>query len=60
MRAAKFRAAKNPTAMRDSVLSKSCRSDKILSAKFYSCQSIYKIPKTARNFKLEISSYKFA
>ncbi|WP_298102368.1 hypothetical protein [uncultured Campylobacter sp.] len=46
--------------MRDSVLSKSCRSDKILSAKFYSCQSIYKIPKTARNFKLEISSYKFA
>jgi len=60
MRAAKFRAAKNPTAMRDPSPTKSCRSDKILSAKFYSCQSIYKIPKPARIFKLEISSRRFA
>jgi len=60
MRAAKFRAAKNPTTMRDPGPIKSCRSYKILSAKFYSCQSIYKIPKTARIFKLEISSRRFA
>jgi len=59
MRAEKLRAAKNPTAMRDPGPIKSCRSDKILSVKFYSCQSIYKIPKTARIFKLKISSYKF-
>ncbi|WP_297995385.1 hypothetical protein [uncultured Campylobacter sp.] len=56
----KFRAAKNPTAMRDPDPTKSCRNYKILSVKFYSCQSIYKIPKTAQIFKLEISSYKFA
>jgi len=60
MRAAKFRAAKNPTAMRDLGPTESCRSDKILSVRFYSWRDAYKIPKTARIFKLEISSYKFA
>jgi len=50
MRAVKFHAAKNPTAMRDPGPTKSCRSDKILSAKFYSCQSIYKIPKNGADF----------
>ena len=35
MRAAKLRAAKNPTAMRDPGPTKSCRSDKILAVRAY-------------------------